>query len=106
MSPLESAANRHLFATDKLTKRRTDLPAQEEARRSAHLIRRGLLSDDPEILQLTRDGCEAFTRRTAQRIFNAHYTKIIFNRCPRCSRITKTPNARQCRFCGHDWHTS
>jgi hypothetical protein len=106
MSPLESAASRHLFATAKLTKGRTDLPAQEEARHSSHPIRRDLLSDHPDILQLTRDGREAFTRRAAQRIFNAHRAEIIFNRCPRCGRVAKTPKARQCRFRRHDWHTS
>jgi hypothetical protein len=27
------------------------------------------------------------------------------NRCPACDRIVKTPKARQCLWCGHDWHS-
>jgi uncharacterized C2H2 Zn-finger protein len=26
------------------------------------------------------------------------------NRCPRCGEVAKTPKAKQCRFCKHDWH--
>jgi len=27
------------------------------------------------------------------------------SRCPVCERIVKTPLARQCLWCGHDWHS-
>jgi hypothetical protein len=30
--------------------------------------------------------------------------RLVINRCPACSRIVKTPLARQCLWCGHDWH--
>ena len=30
--------------------------------------------------------------------------RVVVNRCPACSRIVKTPLARQCLWCGHDWH--
>ena len=29
---------------------------------------------------------------------------ICVNRCDRCSRIVRTPDAQQCLWCGHDWH--
>lgn len=32
--------------------------------------------------------------------------EITINRCPRCGRIVRTPFARQCFWCGHDWHTA
>jgi hypothetical protein len=31
---------------------------------------------------------------------------VLVNRCPKCSRIARTPLAKQCRWCGHDWHGS
>lgn len=29
---------------------------------------------------------------------------VVINRCPACQRIIRTPLARQCLWCGHDWH--
>ncbi len=29
---------------------------------------------------------------------------ITVNRCSQCSRIVRTPKAKQCLWCGHDWH--
>jgi ribosomal protein L40E len=64
-----------------------------------------LLSDDPEVLSLTREGFEPFLMRTAERIFNAHQKEIVLNCCPKCGALlAKTPKARQCRFCRYDWH--
>jgi hypothetical protein len=106
MSPFETGSNRYLLATFKLMKGRTDLPAQEEVRRSANTICRDMLPDDAEILERTRDGYEAFERRTTQRILQAHSGETIFNRYPRCGRAAKTPRAQQCRFYHNDWHTT
>ena len=30
--------------------------------------------------------------------------RIFVNRCPECNRIARTPAARQCMWCHHDWH--
>lgn len=30
--------------------------------------------------------------------------KIILNNCPTCKKLARTPKAKQCRFCGFDWH--
>ena len=30
--------------------------------------------------------------------------RIEINRCPACSRIVRTHLAKQCLWCGHDWH--
>jgi RNA polymerase subunit RPABC4/transcription elongation factor Spt4 len=29
---------------------------------------------------------------------------IVVSRCPQCTRILRTPKAKQCRWCHHDWH--
>lgn len=100
----EQLAYRHLSGTAKVTNGHSDEAAQGEAARSAKTRSRGLLSDDPEVLLLARDGLEAFVERTAARIFNEHTSEIFLNDCPRCGALAKTPKARQCRLCFHDWH--
>jgi hypothetical protein len=103
MNGRERMANRHLMRTFKAVEGRSDLAAQEEARgRVRHL--REWLSDDPEVLQLARDGYEAFAVHTGKRILHEHRDQIVLNRCPQCGRLARTPKARQCRFCRHDWH--
>jgi ribosomal protein L40E len=44
--------------------------------------------------------------RTAQRILDKHSDEIVFNYCPRCGALAKTPKARQCRVCHHDWYSA
>jgi hypothetical protein len=56
--------------------------------------------------ELTKDGFEAFVTCTADRILAAHRDDVIINRCPQCDELARTPRAKQCRFCGHDWHNS
>lgn len=103
MTEKEILAYRHLGSTAKATHGRTDLAAQEEIWNSTRPYRE-LLSDDPEVLELTRDGMESFLQRTSERIMAAHADEIHVNRCPRCGEVAKTPKARQCRFCRLDWH--
>jgi hypothetical protein len=64
------------------------------------------LSDDPEILRLVSGGWQAFWKRTAKRILDEQQAEIVFNNCPACGAIARTPKARQCRHCKHDWHGS
>jgi hypothetical protein len=98
----ERMAKRHLVTTFKAVDGRSDVAAQEEARGIRHL--REWLSDDPEVLQLARHGYEAFAVRTGERILYDHREQIVLNRCPQCAKLARTPKARQCRFCRHDWH--
>ena len=102
MTPVEQRAQRHLFATMKATKGRSDVQAQRKARESA--LHSRFLSDDADVLHLTGAGYEAFVERTAARILNGCRNELFFNRCPKCSGLARTPTARQCRFCAHDWH--
>lgn len=99
----ERIAHKHLIATAKASRGRTDTAAQTELRNSTHHLRT-LLSDNPKVLQLTAGGLEQFVEQTAQRILDEHPREITFNRCQRCGAIARTPKARQCRFCGFDWH--
>ncbi len=105
MTTPERLAHRHLMGTEKATHGRTDEVAQREAENSAHPARE-LLSSDPKVMQLASDGIDAFLVRTAQRILDEHGNEIALNYCPQCGALAKTPKARQCRVCRHDWHSA
>lgn len=54
---------------------------------------------------LMEGGEQAFHRRVLDRLLAAEKSgKRSINRCPRCSRIVRTALAKQCLWCGHDWH--
>jgi actin-like ATPase involved in cell morphogenesis len=105
MTEREKCAYKHLWMTGNITHGRTDATAQAEAARDK-TSRREALSEDPKVLALAEDGIAEFVQRTAERIMSAHEKEIYLNLCPSCGRIAKTPRARQCRFCHHDWHTA
>ena len=45
-------------------------------------------------------------RHTLDRLIAENRDQMIENRCPACTRLARTPLARQCLWCGHDWHRS
>jgi hypothetical protein len=100
----ENLAYQHLVSTFKATHGRTDSASQMEARRNASPARRDWFTSDPEILRLASEGLDVFVERVAQRILAEHRNEITFNNCPKCGALTRTPKAKQCRFCGFDWH--
>lgn len=65
---------------------------------------RGWLTNDPEVLDLLKDGYDSFELTIAKRIMDESGDKVYLNTCPKCDRLTRTPQARQCRHCGHNWH--
>ena len=97
----ESLALKHLLHSQKL-----DAAADGElrAKKKALLLRVGWLSDSDEVLSLLNDGDTAFRQRIAQWIYNEHGGEALLNNCSRCHRLARTLLARQCRYCGHDWH--
>lgn len=103
MNEQERAANRHLTGTIKATHGRSDVGAQTEARSGPHHLCE-MLSDEAQVLDLASGGFQAFVLRTGERIIRDHQDKIALNCCPQCGRLARTPTARQCRLCRHDWH--
>jgi len=65
---------------------------------------RNLVSEDKEVLALLELGFNNFKEKVATRIFNEHKDELELNLCPKCFKIARTPLAKQCRFCYHDWH--
>lgn len=104
MTKEEHLAHRHLVGTAKAMRGMTDVASQTEARKNARPVYRDVLSNDHDVLGLTSEGLDAFVERVAQRILGDHRHEVGFNNCPKCGALARTPKARQCRFCGFDWH--
>jgi len=51
-----------------------------------------------------QDGRIVLFRRARDRILKEHGQTVFINRCPACGRIVRSPGARQCIWCNHDWH--
>lgn len=67
-------------------------------------LKTGWLSDDPLILNYLNEGYIQFMLNCAARILKDNPDKVYFNLCPVCKKLARTPDAKQCRWCRHDWH--
>ena len=65
---------------------------------------KGWFDDTEEIRAMVADGYDVFKKRVAERIYREHKNELKLNLCPQCGKIARTPLARQCRFCFHQWH--
>jgi hypothetical protein len=68
------------------------------------LTDKGWISTEPEILDLLKNGYEEFELNIARRIMTENPEKVFLNHCSVCNLLARTPYARQCRHCGHNWH--
>jgi hypothetical protein len=84
------------------TAREKAAAAEGEAMKRMLSVRWGLCGD-PEVDSALSEGSDAFRRSVCRRILSDRGDEII-NRCPQCRRVVRTPRARQCFWCGHDWH--
>jgi len=57
-----------------------------------------------QMVEAYKDGRDVFRRRVRDRVLREHSQTVKINRCPNCNCILKTPQARQCLWCGADWH--
>lgn len=64
----------------------------------------GWMTDNPIVLNLLNEGYDSFELKVAQRILERDSEKVFLNNCPECGRLARTPEAKQCRFCGITWH--
>jgi hypothetical protein len=103
MTAKELLAEQHLVGVLKASNGRADQAAELELNRVPFYLRK-MLSDDPQVLMLAREGYKLFILRTGQRILNEHSEQLLLNCCPQYGGIARTPTDRQCRFCAHDWH--
>jgi hypothetical protein len=78
--------------------------ASADGCRIAEVLRQRWVGNDPCIAEALREGVPAFRARVRDRLLREHADEIAINRCPACGRIVASPKARQCLWCGHDWH--
>ncbi len=72
---------------------------------SAHRLPSWLAAETDDIIQASLAGYEVLFQQIRERILRDYRAgRLIINRCPECSRIVRTPFAKQCLWCGHDWH--
>ena len=102
MTSNESTAWRHYSSQYKIDKGNSR--KESKIARLKIYYQKGWMTKDPEILKLLENGIKAFRLNTAQRILKENKKEVVFNTCPKCNKLARTPKAKQCRFCGHDWH--
>lgn len=84
-----------------------DWKAERSSEKMASTIRKRWGSqNDPEVAAALERGIAVFRREARNRILAEHPEEVTINRCSRCQRIVATPLARQCLWCGLDWHNS
>ena len=66
------------------------------------LLRRFGAMEDAQVVEALAEGHDAFRAAVRDRVLRDHPEVVA--RCPRCGRVLRTPTARQCGWCHHDWH--
>jgi len=62
------------------------------------------IKENDEVKNLIQNGYEEFVINIGKRIKKDSFGEYVLNRCPNCKFITRTPYAKQCRNCKHNWH--
>lgn len=83
---------------------KSKLMREERQREVLAEIQDALPLDDPYVASELRDGIVAFHERVLDRIWAEHQSEFDIARCTECDSILKSPLAKQCLWCGHDWH--
>ncbi len=79
-----------------------DCTQKQKASRTKLSLKNGWMTKDEEILKLLENGIDEFRKNVALRVDLSN--TIDYNNCPNCNKLTRTPKAKQCRYCKHDWH--
>lgn len=101
MTLKEAAAMKHFMSSSRFPQ---ILFSEDKKDVKNLLLEKGWISNDKEVIELLKDGILQFRQNTALRILKENESKIYFNYCPKCSKLARTPQAKQCRFCAFSWH--
>jgi len=88
---------RHQFTID-------NTEPKEREKLTKNFKKIGWITNDKSVLDLLNDGIEAFELKAAQRILETQGDKVFLNICPKCQKLARTPEAKQCKYCYFDWH--
>lgn len=58
----------------------------------------------PDLAAVVEVGEDAFLDLVVSRLLKKREADVLIKRCPVCRKILRTPRARLCLWCGHDWH--
>jgi hypothetical protein len=61
-------------------------------------------ADDADVINAFQAPLEQRIKNAMDRVMMERRSEIVENRCPACHRLVRTPKARQCLWCGNDWH--
>ena len=90
-----------------LTQRKADYAAQEGDEKAASsyakILRRQTDLNELAVSEALKMGGFAFMKRIRKRILEEHSDQIDLNRCSECGRIPRTPKAKLCPWCYHNW---
>jgi hypothetical protein len=65
--------------------------------------RDGHVSDE-ELIEAFKIAHAQRMDQAVDRLLTNGLDSLFINRCPKCDRIARTPEAKQCLWCGHNWH--
>jgi hypothetical protein len=99
LSAFEQQVGRAVLAREKAV-------ASSNPAMSRRLSERWGQAGDSRVEATLSAGPEAFRLAVRRRVLAERGSEVIINRCPCCRRVVRTPTARQCFWCGHDWHGS
>ena len=68
------------------------------------MLRKVFQTDDVGAHAILAGGEDAFLDRIVLRVIREHGKKIVWNLCPKCGALTRTPRACLCPVCSHTWY--
>lgn len=60
--------------------------------------------EDQDVVNAMQTPIEMRIENAVTRVIAERFEEIYQNRCPDCNRLARTPSAKQCLWCGCDWH--
>jgi len=83
------------------------LGARQQGKRGEHieqLLERERKHWPEAAATIQATGFRSLIQDIAQRLLDEHGDEIFLNLCSKCGGLCRTPKAKQCLRCGHDWH--
>jgi hypothetical protein len=68
------------------------------------MLRKVFQADDVGVHTILAEGEDGFFDRIVLRLIREHADKIVWNLCPKCGSLARTPRACLCPVCSHTWY--
>jgi len=104
LSGIERIAIKHTYSLFKYGNNYNNSPINNQV--TDIYKKTGWLKENESVLDILGEGYDNFELKIAQTILSGYPDKVLFNYCPSCNHLSRTPYAKQCRYCCHDWHNT